>query len=406
MKSIPFNILILVSERDANDEGDLYFEYIKYLKKYSNIYVLYPDALKDQVGDRDSKNKILSFIKDNAIETTILMYTELDLFFLKSVQENTYTIFFSTDDATLFDTTTRYIGQAVDYVLSFDLITSNQYSLYGINSCFFPAHYSSDLYKPLNIEQDIDVSFVGIRNKSWRDEYITYVENNEINIESYGLGTGKFLSYQEIVEIFNRSKINLNFNGSNKLDKITDRIFQFKGRNIEVPLCATFLLTEYFKGIEEVYEIGEEIDVFYDQKSLVEKINFYLNNDEERERIAQNGYKKALTMFSLNPFEEKLINIIENGMLEKAKNTRTSSVYSNIYMDKEYLERYTFQRMVYMCKFIKNKNYTYALEELMFILKEGKIKLNLVFAGVSDFLAKSLNHITHKLKNIKKASIK
>lgn len=69
---------------------------------------------------------------------------------------------------------------------------------------------------------------------------------------------------------------------------------QIKGRNFEVPGCGAFLLTEYVDHLEDYYEIGKEVECFRSLKELVEKIDYYLKHEEERERIAKAGYERTM----------------------------------------------------------------------------------------------------------------
>jgi len=47
-------------------------------------------------------------------------------------------------------------------------------------------------------------------------------------------------------------------------------------------------------GLAVQYFTEDEISYYNDVNDLINKINFYLDNPEERKRIAQNGYARAL----------------------------------------------------------------------------------------------------------------
>ena len=59
-----------------------------------------------------------------------------------------------------------------------------------------------------------------------------------------------------------------------------------------------FYLTEYTKGIEELYDIGREIEVFCCENELVKKVRYYLEHDDERKAIAAAGQKKTLENYT------------------------------------------------------------------------------------------------------------
>ena len=97
------------------------------------------------------------------------------------------------------------------------------------------------------------------------------------------------ISQDDMIKVFNQSKINLNLNfSSNK------KIVEIKGRNFEIPGCGGFILTNNTPHLEEYYDIGKEIVCFEDMEDLKEKINYFLNHDSEREKIALAGYERTL----------------------------------------------------------------------------------------------------------------
>ena len=75
---------------------------------------------------------------------------------------------------------------------------------------------------------------------------------------------------------------------------VDSKIKEIKARVVEVPMCGGFLLTSYAEGLEEYFRIGEEIICFTSLQDLISKVKYYLENDEERKKIAAAGYKAAL----------------------------------------------------------------------------------------------------------------
>jgi spore maturation protein CgeB len=92
-----------------------------------------------------------------------------------------------------------------------------------------------------------------------------------------------------MVRIFNQSKINLNLSTASEKE-----VRQIKGRNFEVPGCGGFLLTEYVPGLEDYYVLGKEVACYDGVEDLVGKIKYYLENENERQSIAQAGYERTL----------------------------------------------------------------------------------------------------------------
>ncbi len=67
---------------------------------------------------------------------------------------------------------------------------------------------------------------------------------------------------------------------------------QIKGRNVEIPGTAGFLLTGAVEHLDEYYVRGRA--VFSSPQELTEQIRFYLAHDEEREAIRESGYQRTL----------------------------------------------------------------------------------------------------------------
>ena len=87
--------------------------------------------------------------------------------------------------------------------------------------------------------------------------------------------------------IYRRSRINLNYFNVQCVNSPTVRIF-------DVMACGGFLLTEYRPFIKEMFRIGEELDVFRSREEQVEKIQYYLNHENERKEIARAGQERVL----------------------------------------------------------------------------------------------------------------
>lgn len=102
--------------------------------------------------------------------------------------------------------------------------------------------------------------------------------------------------------IYNRSKINLNVFNVQCVNSPTVRMF-------DVMACGGFLLTEYRPFLEEMFEPGVELETFHTPAELREKVTYYLDHDDERERIAQRGCEKVLTK---HRYRDRLAEIFNN----------------------------------------------------------------------------------------------
>lgn len=88
--------------------------------------------------------------------------------------------------------------------------------------------------------------------------------------------------------VVNSSKIVLGIDGW------PDREKAYSARLYRTLCPGGFYLTTHTKGIEEEFVPGEHLDTYKDLDELVEKVTYYLMNDEERERIAKAGQELVL----------------------------------------------------------------------------------------------------------------
>lgn len=92
--------------------------------------------------------------------------------------------------------------------------------------------------------------------------------------------------WSEMPKVFRMSKINLNFTIPNIKSGIPLRIWDVLG-------CGGFLLTNYQAEIPYYFKEGEDLVCFDGLEDLCEKVGYYLEHEEERKRIAWNGYRKV-----------------------------------------------------------------------------------------------------------------
>ena len=61
------------------------------------------------------------------------------------------------------------------------------------------------------------------------------------------------------------------------------------------------------RGLEELFIDGEDIVLYNDMFDCIEKMNYYNENEEERERIAYNGMVKVIANYTQIQVVDKLI---------------------------------------------------------------------------------------------------
>ena len=84
-----------------------------------------------------------------------------------------------------------------------------------------------------------------------------------------------------------------------------------KARNFEIPTFGGFQLTDYVPTLENYFDIGSEIVCYRDIGDIVIQLEYYLENEIEREKIRINGVKRARLYHSYEKRIEDIINYVE-----------------------------------------------------------------------------------------------
>lgn len=93
--------------------------------------------------------------------------------------------------------------------------------------------------------------------------------------------------YDDMPKTFASSKINLNISLRSIHNGIPLRCFDIMG-------CGGFLLSNYQSDFMRHFVPGEDFVYYEDNDDLINKIEYYLAHNDEREQIAKNGYDKIV----------------------------------------------------------------------------------------------------------------
>ena len=108
--------------------------------------------------------------------------------------------------------------------------------------------------------------------------------------------------HQQMPLVFTGSKINMNLSLRSIHSGIPLRV-------LDIMACGGFVLTNFQTEIAEYFREGEEIATFRSLEECIEKIQYYLQNEAERETIAEAGKRKVRETFSYRNGLEKLFGI-------------------------------------------------------------------------------------------------
>lgn len=197
-----------------------------------------------------------------------------------------------------------------DAFTSSDFEAVNKYRRIGLDHIIhFPFGVNEALYKPTHAAKKYDVAFVG-QWHPYREWLIRRIRKAGIDVKVAGYGwPGGPVGFDDMVSIFNESRINLNLSNSTSWDtrylasslralrsrlRSTKTVEQLKARHFELNACDAFQLSYYVDGLERCYRIGEEIAVYLDPDDLVDKVKYYLADKDLTSKIAAAGYSRTL----------------------------------------------------------------------------------------------------------------
>jgi len=376
------NILLLTRKTNKNGNS-IYNSYTKGItNNYPHTIILDYFDLYFEKGKQGFEQVILEKVAQHTIDVVFINFVSgdltFDLSFLEHLSKQCFMVMNFYDTELFFEPIDRYYAQCADLVL---LPTASyftySYSLLGIHAISTLSLFDSALYQKRDIIKDIDISFVGDVSKKSRRDFIAYLRLQGYHVEVFGQGSSNGpISFEKMIEIFNRSKINLNFS-----DTVDERTFnshsntnyalvpnimrymtQIKGRSIEVALCGGFVVSQYATGIEELFK-EDEIAVFKTKEELVEIVRFYLNAPEERENMASKARCKALEKYDTTKAFSKIFATLDT----------QKRIPKVIYTDKAFLSNYASHHALYFFNFLFKKKFVSAMQELKIMLSQ---KLN------------------------------
>ncbi len=242
---------------------------------------------------------------------------------IKKISPETKIISLVGDDDTQFETLKRYQGFFVDCNLLAQPNYEKNYWKEGMKNTFPLVGINTDIFKPMKIKKIYDVTFIGAPSEP-RADIIRFLIDNKINLKIFGRGWEIYpefkdfyigpLETEDMIKVINQTRINLT------LSKNTLGVIHFKGRVFEIPACKSFSLTDHFKEYLKFFKKDKEIVMFKNKKDLLKKINYYLKNEKEREKIAENPYKKIIKNHSiLVTFKNMFKKVMENEEIFSSK---------------------------------------------------------------------------------------
>lgn len=280
--------------------------------------ILYFDfmTLMQQHGREWMNRRLAEVVREEKPDLmfTVLFTEELDKKVVSSISESSETITLNwfCDDHWRFDNYSKDWAPCFDYVITTAQSAVPKYEAIGyrnvIKSQWACNHF---MYRKMDLPLKYDVTFVGQPHGN-RRQVMQALKEAGITTQTWGNGweSGR-VDQEEMIRIFNQSRINLNLSNASKSGSVTlakiKRLLkqdrneslrnvndQIKGRNFEIPGCGGFTLTGHADNLMEYYVDGKEIVCFDSINDLIRKIKYYNAHEDERLGIAKAGYERTM----------------------------------------------------------------------------------------------------------------
>ena len=110
--------------------------------------------------------------------------------------------------------------------------------------------------------------------------------------------------YNKMPIVFYNSKININITIRSIRRGIPLRAMDIMG-------AGGFLLSNYQQELNELFVDREDLVLFHNDEDMMDKIEYYLSHEKEREEIAVNGQEKIRELHDYRNTWEKIFAICE-----------------------------------------------------------------------------------------------
>ncbi len=214
----------------------------------------------------------------------------------KNLKPNAFWIQESGDDPQNFERNYPKANR-FHYTITPDKQSAIEYRNRGINADWINHFADTTVQFPLNLEPKYTaVTTRGPGGSEFLDYLTKWGEG--------AIGNKNGMGPKEHTEFLNSGLVVIQ---NSRWGEITRRIF-------EGMACGKLVITDRLpenRGLGEVFVEGEEIVLYNDMFDCIEKINYYTDNEEERERIAHNGMKKVLENYTQSQVVDKLIKAYE-----------------------------------------------------------------------------------------------
>ena len=141
---------------------------------------------------------------------------------------------------------------------------------------------------------------------------------------------GRRLTPQEYTKVFNATTININLHSSTECDGVDPSGDFVNPRTVELASSKAFQLVDKRKLLPDMFKEGEEIITFSNRDELLEKIDYYLTHEDDRQKVIEKSYKRAMKDHTYTSRIREMLSYIYSQKYEYLKNRFENSAWQKM----------------------------------------------------------------------------
>ena len=207
---------------------------------------------------------------------------------------STFNVLGCFDDPENSDNLSKPAAWAYDLSMVGNIAEVDNYGKWGVKEArYWPLGFRSEDYNPHLTRNDIlfgerenDIAILCERLTGYRAERLNKFVSSFPDGAYHGRGWPKgFLPESEKIKLYNHTKIGINFH--NSTGPINFRTFV-------LPANGVLQICDNRSNLNKIFRLGKEVIGFDTVEDAIELCRYYLENDDERRKIAAAGWERAI----------------------------------------------------------------------------------------------------------------
>lgn len=206
-----------------------------------------------------------------------------------------------------------------DHIFAFDQHYVDEIKKEGVSHIsYLPLATDENVYKSVPLTEDekkkygYEIAFVGM---PFANRIEVFNELKDFNAGVFGdfwdMHSDKLkgdyfkgpAAGERVLKIYSAAKIVMNINHPHSIYGVNTRTF-------DIPSCGAFEIMDYKQGIEDLFDVGNEIVCYHDVKELKALVKYYLDHPDRRNGIAEKGCLKARKQHTWTRRVEKVVDVL------------------------------------------------------------------------------------------------